>query len=69
MPTKTIQFYTRSVYGRNMDYIVNPGDARLLSLLTGQKTVTSVQRELVRDLSGGSIAFEQVLPPVTVKTN
>jgi hypothetical protein len=31
--------------------------------LTGRKTLDSVSRELIRDLSGRAIEFEQVLPP------
>jgi hypothetical protein len=31
--------------------------------LTGRRTLDSVSRELIRDLSGSSIEFEQALPP------
>lgn len=63
MSKKTIQFYTKSVYGNSLDYIINAGDAKILAQLTGRKTITNVERELVRDLTGGLVSFEQVIEP------
>lgn len=62
---KIIRFYVRETYGVRREYIHpdNKGEASILSALTGQKTVDGRIRELVRDLTGGAISFEQVLPP------
>jgi hypothetical protein len=63
-PTKkTIQYYVKHVYGNTLEYVVNAGDAKVLAQLTGRKTITGVERQLVSDLSGGLVTFEQVLPP------
>lgn len=64
---KTIEFYQREVYGTTREYIVNEADAGIIYRLTGKKTLTSVERELFRDLSGGLVDFKQILPPSKVK--
>lgn len=60
---KKIQYYTKNVYGNQLEYVVEPGDAKIMAQLTGKKTVTGVERELLRDLSGGLIQWEQVIEP------
>ena len=60
---KTIQFYSRDVYGNRLEYISNKADADILRRLTGKKTISGVERELIRDLTGGLVTFEQVLAP------
>lgn len=60
---KTIQYYKKSVYGNTLEYVINQGDAKIISQLTGQKTINGVVRELIRDLSEGKIQFQEVLPP------
>jgi hypothetical protein len=60
---KTIQFYSRDVYGNRLEYISNQADADLLRRLTGKKTISGVERELIRDLTGGLVTFEEVLAP------
>jgi hypothetical protein len=60
---KTIQFYSRDVYGNRLEYISNQADADLFRRLTGKKTISGVERELIRDLTGGLVAFEEVLAP------
>ncbi len=60
---KIIKFYVREVYGKPLEYVADERDAKLLWQLTGQKTINSVIRELIRDLSNGQIVFEQVLKP------
>jgi len=57
---KIIQYRVREVYGQPLEYIVNEGDAKIIQELTGKKTVTSVVRELLRDLTSGGIEFERV---------
>ena len=61
--TKTIQFYRKSSYGMSHEYVANPGDAGLIAGLTGKNTIDSVVRELIRDLTGGDIRFEEILAP------
>lgn len=60
---KTIQFYSREVYGNRLEYISDKADAGILTKLTGKKTISGIERELIRDLTGGLIQFEEVLPP------
>jgi hypothetical protein len=60
---KTIQFYSRDVYGNRLEYISNKADADILRRLTGKKTISGVERELIRDLTGGLVTFEEVLAP------
>ena len=60
---KTIQFYRKNVYGTSFEYIHNPTEAQIISQLTGQKTINGVIRELLRDLTGGYIRFEEVIAP------
>lgn len=60
---KTIKYYSKNVYGNQLDYIINAGDAKVMAQLTGKKTVTGVERELVRDLCGGLVQWEQVIEP------
>lgn len=61
---KTIKYFIREQYGTVREFIHpdNAGDAKILAQLTGQKTVNPVIRELVRDLTGGQVSFQQVLP-------
>ena len=61
---KTIEFYNREIYGTAREYLANEGDAKVFLQLTGKKTITSVERELIRDLSGGLVNFKQILPPL-----
>jgi hypothetical protein len=63
MHMKSISFYRKNVFGRPLDYIVNPKDAEALQVLTGSLTCTQAQREAVTTLSGGHVTFEQVIEP------
>jgi DNA replication initiation complex subunit (GINS family) len=60
---KTIEFYSREVYGNRLEYVVNKADADIIRKLTGKKTITGVERELIRDLTGKSVEFKEVLAP------
>ena len=60
---KAIQFYSREVYGNHLEYISNKDDADIIRKLTGKKTISGVERELIRDLTGGLVTFEEVLAP------
>jgi len=58
---KTIEFYVREHYGNRCEYIKDEADAKIVRQLTGKKTINSTVRELLRDLSGGTLNFVQVL--------
>ena len=60
---KIIKFYVREVYGVKHEYVLNAQDAKIIAQLTGKKTINGVARELLRDLSGGMIEFEQCFAP------
>jgi nuclear transport factor 2 (NTF2) superfamily protein len=58
---KIIQYKVESQWGNRREFVVNKGDAQILAQLTGKKTIDSVTRELIRDLTCGMVSFEQVL--------
>jgi DNA replication initiation complex subunit (GINS family) len=60
---KTIEFYSREVYGNRLEYVVNKADADIIRKLTGKKTITGIERELIRDLTGSLVDFKEVLAP------
>jgi hypothetical protein len=43
--------------------VVNKDDAYIISRLTGKKTISGIERELIRDLTGKSVEFKQVFAP------
>jgi hypothetical protein len=60
-----IRWYRKNQYGVTREF-VHPaceGDAKVLSMLTGQKTIDGRIRELVRDLTRGGVTFEEVIAP------
>lgn len=59
---KTIQFYRVSQWGQTREYILDPADAKIVTGLTGQKTIDGRIRELLRDLTGGTISWREVQP-------
>jgi len=59
--SKTILFYSREVYGNVLEYVLDKGDADIIKQLTGKKTITGIERELIRDLTGGLVEFKEVL--------
>ena len=61
--TKVIEYYSKEVYGNSLEYVVNKDDADIIRQLTGKKTISGVERELIRDLTGSFIEFKEVLPP------
>lgn len=60
---KTIEYYSKEVYGNRLEYVINKDDAQIIRQLTGKKTISGVERELIRDLTGSFIEFKEVLPP------
>jgi hypothetical protein len=60
---KTILFYSREVYGNRLEYVVNEADANIIRQLTGKKTISGVERELIRDLTDSLVEFKEVLAP------
>ena len=57
----TIEYYGKHVYGKELEYVCNKSDADMIKQLTGQKTIDSRIRELIHDLSRGSVSFKKVL--------
>ena len=62
MQTK-IKYYVQHIYGVPREKFIDKAQEAIFIQLTGRKTLDSVSRELIRDLSGSSVEFEQVLPP------
>jgi hypothetical protein len=60
---KTIEYYSKEVYGNRLEYVINKDDAQIIRQLTGKKTISEIERELIRDLTGSFIEFKEVLPP------
>ena len=60
---KTIEFYSRDVYGNRLEYVLDKADADIIRKLTGKKTITGTERELIRDLTGNFVNFKEVLAP------
>lgn len=63
--TKVIKWYRVSQWGVNREF-VHPdcsADASIIQQLTGQKTIDGRIRELIRDLTGCKIDFQEVLAP------
>ena len=60
---KTIEYYSKEVYGNRLEYVINKDDAYIISRLTGKKTISEIERELIRDLTGSFIEFKEVLAP------
>lgn len=63
MQKTTIKFYIESVYGVDREKFLDHAQRDIYKSLTGRLTLDTVSRELLRDLSGGSIEFQQVLNP------
>lgn len=63
MNIKTIKYYVQDVYGVRREKFISKSDESIYFQLIGRRTLDSVSRELLRDLVGGNIRFEQVLPP------
>ena len=59
----TIKYYVQNIYGVRREKFLDKKQESVVIQLTGRKTIDSVSRELIRDLSGSSVEFEQVLPP------
>ena len=59
----TIRYYVQNIYGVRREKFVDKAQESVFIQLTGRKTLDSVSRELIRDLSGSSVEFQQVLPP------
>jgi len=60
---KVIEYYSKEVYGNSLEYVVNRDDAYIIQQLTGKKTISGIERELIRDLTGNSVNFKEVLAP------
>lgn len=60
---KKIRYYKTNIYGISRERFFDKGDETVFFQLTGRRTLDSVSRELIRDLSGGAVNFQEVLPP------
>lgn len=60
---KVIEFYSKDVYGNRLEYVLNKSDADIIRKLTGKKTISGIERELIRDLTGSLVDFKEVLAP------
>ena len=58
-----IEYYIQHIYGVAREKFANKDQENLFQRLTGRKTLDSVSRELIRDLTSGAVTFEQVLTP------
>lgn len=54
----TIYYYKKEVYGNTLLYVKDPSFARMISKLTGKKTIDSSD---ILALEGLGVKFEQVL--------
>lgn len=61
--TTKIKYYSKDIYGVRREKFICKKQEDIFYRLTGRRTLDSVSRELIRDLSESSIEFEQVLPP------
>jgi hypothetical protein len=57
-----IKYYVQNIYGVRREKFADRAQETVFQKLTGRKTLDSISRELLRDLSGGAVDFEQVLP-------
>jgi hypothetical protein len=57
-----IKYYVQNIYGVRREKFADRTQESVFQQLTGRKTLDSISRELLRDLSGGTVDFEQVLP-------
>lgn len=60
---KLILYYRKTVYGNNLEYVADRGDAQIIQQLTGKRTIDGRVRELLRDLSAGAINFREIPMP------
>lgn len=61
----TIKYYRKNQYGVVREFVHpdNKADSDIIIGLTGQKTIDSRIRELIRDLTGGTVNFVEVIAP------
>lgn len=56
---RIIYYYTKNVYGKELEYIKDIKEAQIIKNLTGNKTITSIERNLIQELSNNYIKFER----------
>lgn len=57
----TIKYFTKNVYGRELIYFADAGQARLWYAISGRKTVEQSDMQRVTELTGTK--FERVFGP------
>ena len=60
---KVILYYRKTVYGNDLEYVADKGDADIIRQLTGKLTIDGRVRELIRDLTGGLVGFREIPMP------
>lgn len=58
---KEIQYYRKNVYGNTQYYIADPETARLVTRLTGKKTIDADNMAVLDQL--GFATFKEILAP------
>ena len=58
-----IDFYVKQNYGVTHEYVATAGPRQIIQQLTGRSTITPAIRELIRDLTGGTIQFNLIHKP------
>ena len=53
----TIKYYAKDIYGVRREKFICKKQEDIFYRLTGRRTLDSVSRELIRDLSGSGIEF------------
>jgi len=56
---RIINYYTKNIYGKELEYIKDIKEAQIIKQLTGNKTITSRERMLIQELSNNYIKFER----------
>lgn len=54
-----IEYYTKDIYGSSKRYVNDPAQAKLISKLTGNKTISLEHMQALKQLAG--IEFKHIL--------
>jgi len=60
-----IKYYRTVQYGQEREFVHpdSEGSGKIISQLTGQKSINGIIRELIRDLTAGFVSFQEVIAP------
>lgn len=68
MEKQVIKYYRKNVYGTVKEYVLDETKARLITALTGQKTIDARIRGLIGELTGFNVLFSETLMPEAADT-